>query len=383
MNSVPTYRVPFNRATKAPLAAQYVAEVLESGMIAGDGVYTKRCSKFLEKQFQVPSVMLTTSCTSALEMSALLLEIAPGDEFVVPSFTFSSTAAAFTRQGATPVFADIRRDTLNLDERQLPSLITERTKAVIVVHYAGVGCEMSEILAICKAAGIPVVEDNAHGLYGKYRGRWLGTFGELATQSFHETKNFTCGEGGALLINDPSFIERSEIIREKGTDRTKFRRGQVDKYTWVDAGSSFLPSEVLAAMLWAQLEEASVIQSKRQGIWDTYYRELREWARAHDVELPHVPADCEQAYHMFYMLCPTVVFRTRLIRHLAKSGILAVSHYEPLSRSPFGIRLGGAVGMCPISEDVSERLLRLPFYTDMANWDLATVTSCVQGYSEI
>jgi dTDP-4-amino-4,6-dideoxygalactose transaminase len=299
-------------------------------------------------------------------MAALLLDIQPGDEVIVPNFTFVSTVNAFVLRGARPVFADIRPDTFNLDETQLERLITPRTRAVVPVHYAGVGCEMDAILEIAGRYGIDVVEDNAHGLFGKYKGRYLGTFGCLATQSFHETKNFTCGEGGALLINDPQYIERAEIIREKGTNRSRFFRGQVDKYTWVDIGSSYLPSDILAAFLYAQLEAREEIQARRRDIWHTYYDHLQEWATAHDVRLPIVPAHCDQSYHMFYVLLPCLKKRQALIDHLKGHGILSVFHYLPLHLSDMGRRFGGQPGDCPVTENVSDRLLRLPFYNDFS-----------------
>jgi dTDP-4-amino-4,6-dideoxygalactose transaminase len=306
-------------------------------------------------------------------MTALLLDIKPGDEVIVPSFTFVSTVNAFVLRGAVPVFADIRPDTLNIDETRLEGLITPRTRAILVVHYAGVGCEMDAILALARRHHLAVVEDNAHGLFGRYRGRPLGTFGELATLSFHETKNVSCGEGGALLINEPAYGERAEIIREKGTNRAQFFRGQVDKYTWVDLGSSFLPSDLLAAFLLAQLESADLIQARRRRIWTAYQQELAPWAGREGVRLPVVPAHCEQPYHMFYLLLPSLAERQALIAHLKAQKIMSAFHYVPLHLSPMGLRFGGRPGMCPITEDVSDRLLRLPFYTDMTDGDQARV----------
>jgi dTDP-4-amino-4,6-dideoxygalactose transaminase len=334
----------------------------------------------LEQLLGVPKVLLTTSCTHALDMAALLLEIGPGDEVIVPSFTFVSTVNAFVLRGARPVFADIRPDTLNLDESRLEALITPRTRAIAVVHYAGVGCEMDTILEIANRYRVAVVEDNAHGLFGRYRGRYLGTFGCLATQSFHETKNLTCGEGGALLINDPQYIDRAEIVREKGTNRSRFFRGQVDKYTWVDIGSSYLPSDILAAFLYAQLEERERIQARRRHIWEFYARELRDWAEDHGVRLPVVPPHCEQPYHLFYLLLPSLEARTRLIAHLKARGILAVFHYLPLHLSPMGQRFGGKPGDCPVTEDVSDRLLRLPFYNDLTDEELAEVVEAIRAF---
>jgi dTDP-4-amino-4,6-dideoxygalactose transaminase len=317
----------------------------------------------------VPRVLLTTSCTHALEMAALLLDIQAGDEVIVPAFTFVSCVNAFVLRGARPVFADIRPDTLNVDETQLERLVTPRTRAIVVVHYAGVGCAMDTIIAIAERHHLAVVEDNAHGLFARFRGQPLGTFGRLATQSFHETKNFNCGEGGALLINDPGLAERAEIIREKGTNRSRFFRGQVDKYTWVDLGSSYLPSELLAAFLLAQLEAREQIQEQRCRIWNRYQQRLPAWAEEHRVTLPTVPRECEQAYHMYYLLMPSLGARQRLIEHLKAQSILSVFHYLPLHLSDMGRGFGGRPGDCPVTEDISDRLLRLPFYNDLSEAD--------------
>jgi dTDP-4-amino-4,6-dideoxygalactose transaminase len=313
-------------------------------------------------------------------MTALLLNLESGDEVIAPSFTFASTANAFALRGARIVFADIRRDTLNVDEGQLESLTTSRTKAIVVVHYAGVGCEMDSVLAIANRRNIPVIEDNAHGLFGKYRGKYLGTFGCLATQSFHETKNFSCGEGGALIINDPKFIERAEIIREKGTNRSRFFRGEVDKYSWVDLGSSYLPSDILAGLLLSQLEAKEEIQARRRQIWQTYHAGLRGWAEGQGVELPVVPSHCDQAYHMFYLLLPSPQDRQALIAHLRSSEILAVFHYLPLHLSEYGRRWGGRAGDCPVTEDISDRLLRLPFFFSLTDSEQAEVIQSVCNF---
>ena len=309
--------------------------------------------------------LLTTSCTHALEMAALLLDISPGDEVIVPSFTFVSVANAFVLRGARPVFIDVRPDTLNFDERQFEQLVTKHTKAAVVVHYAGVGCEMDPIIEVATRRRIAVVEDNAHGLFGSYRGKYLGTFGSLAAQSFHETKNFSCGEGGALLINDERFIERAEVVREKGTNRSRFFRGLVDKYTWTDIGSSYLPSDLLAAVLFAQFEARASIQSKRREIWWRYRRGLADWAARIGATLPFVPPDREQAYHMFYVIMPSLEARQRLMSHLREKGILSVFHYLPLHLSRMGVQFGGEPGQCPVTEDVSDRLLRLPFFNSL------------------
>lgn len=374
------YKIPFNKPCLCGNELSYVSKVIGYGQASGDGLFTKRCHAFLEKELGVPKVLLTTSCTHALEMTALLLDIQPGDEVIVPSFTFVSTVNAFVLRGAKPVFIDIRPDTLNLDEAKLERLITPRTKAIVAVHYAGVGCEMDTILDIARQHTIAVIEDNAHGLFGKYKGKYLGTFGCLATQSFHETKNFTCGEGGALLINDPEYIERAEVIREKGTNRSRFFRGEIDKYTWVDLGSSYLPSDILAAILYAQLEARDKIQTKRRQIWEYYYAHLQGWAEEHGVRLPIVPSHCGQPYHMFYLLLPLLEQRQALIAHLKAQGILSVFHYMPLHLSEMGQRFGGRQGDCPVTEEVSNRLLRLPFYNELTEADQASVVAAIREF---
>jgi len=377
------YKIPFNKPALCGDELDYISQALEMGQISGDGPFTKRCRSLLEESLGVTGVLLTTSCTHALEMAAVLLAIQPGDEIIVPSFTFVSTVNAFVLRGARPVFIDIRPDTLNLDERTLEDLITPRTKAILPVHYAGVGCEMDVVMDIAHRHHIPVVEDNAHGLFARYKGRYLGTFGSLGTQSFHETKNFSCGEGGALLINDPAYMERAEIIREKGTNRSRFFRGQVDKYTWVDIGSSYLPSDILAAFLYAQLESRDLIQAKRRAIWERYYRGLEAWAAQHDVRLPYIPAHCEQSYHMFYMLLPSLEQRQAFIQHLKSRGILSVFHYLPLHLSAMGQRFGGQPGDCPVTEDVSDRLVRLPFYNDLTVEEQTLVIDVIEQFAGV
>jgi dTDP-4-amino-4,6-dideoxygalactose transaminase len=374
------YRIPFNRPSMAGHELTYITEAIVSGHASGDGAFTRKCHAWLESLLGVPKVLLTTSCTHALEMAAILLNIQSGDEVIVPDFTFVSTINAFVLRGARPVFVDIRPDTLNLDERLLEAHITPRTKAIVVVHYAGVGCEMDSIMAIANRHGIPVVEDNAHGLFGKYRGRYLGTFGVMATQSFHETKNIQCGEGGALLINQPALCERAEIIREKGTNRSRFFRGQVDKYTWVDIGSSYLPSDMLAAFLYAQLEAWQTIQTQRRLIWETYHQALGAWAEKQGARLPVVPPECDQAYHLYYLLMPTLQSRTALIDYLKAHDILSVFHYLPLHLSDMGRKFGGKVGDCPVTEDISDRLLRLPFYNSMTEAELDEVIHTLEAF---
>ncbi|MFL5802213.1 MAG: dTDP-4-amino-4,6-dideoxygalactose transaminase [Roseiflexaceae bacterium] len=376
-----SYSIPFNRPCFAGNEQVYIAQAIANSQISGDGLFTTKCRTFLERELGSARALLTTSCTHALEMAALLLDTQPGDEVIVPSFTFVSTVNAFVLRGARPVFCDIRPDTLNLDEAQIEQLITAHTKAIVPVHYAGVGCEMDAILEIAARHNVAVVEDNAHGLFGKYKGQHLGTFGCLATQSFHETKNFSCGEGGALLINDPRYIERAEIIREKGTNRNRFFRGQVDKYTWVDVGSSYLPSDILAAFLYAQLEARDRIQAGRRHIWEYYLAHLSGWACAHGVRLPIVPGYCDQPYHMFYLLLPTLEWRQALIGYLKDRGILSVFHYQPLHLSEMGQRFGGRAGDCPVTEDVSDRLLRLPFYNDLTEADQARVVTTIHAFS--
>lgn len=357
-----TYGIPFNRPGLIGSEQEYISQAIQNGHISGDGVFTKKCEQLLEALLSVPKVLLTTSCTHALEMSALLCDIKAGDEVIVPSFTFVSTVNAFVLRGATPVFADIRPDTLNIDDRQLPELITERTKAIVPVHYAGVGCAMDSIMSLAERNELSVIEDNAHGLLGKYTGRHLGTFGRLATLSFHETKNFSCGEGGALLVNDLSLIERAEIIREKGTNRSRFFRGQIDKYTWVDIGSSYVLSDLLAAFLLANLEQHEKIQGLRKRIWTYYYTALAGWAERNDVIFPVIPDSCTQSYHMFFMLLPSLKARQALMDHLRKRGILAVYHYLPLHQSEMGKRYGRTPLPCLVTESVSDRILRLPFF---------------------
>jgi dTDP-4-amino-4,6-dideoxygalactose transaminase len=383
MASTPPITIPFNRPCFAGDEQVYAAQAMASGHAAGDGAFTHKCQAWLERELGVAKVLLTTSCTHALEMAALLLDIQPGDEVVLPSFTFVSTANAFVLRGARPVFVDIRADTLNLDEAELERHLTPRTRAIVVVHYAGVGCEMAAIAEIAARHGVAVVEDNAHGLFGAYRSRKLGTFGCLAALSFHETKNVSCGEGGALLINEPSFIRRAEVIREKGTDRSAFFRGEVDKYGWVDVGSSYLPSDILAAVLYGQLEARSTIQDKRRRIWEYYHEQLRDWAGAHGVRLPVVPDHCDQAYHMFYLLLPSLDARQALIAHLKSRGMLAVFHYLPLHQSEMGRRFGARAGDCPITERVSDCLVRLPFYNGLTEDEQARVVDAVREFDAV
>jgi dTDP-4-amino-4,6-dideoxygalactose transaminase len=372
--------ITFNRPVMVGRELDYMREAVEAMHISGDGPFTKKCVSLLERSLGVPRVLLTPSCTAALEMCALLLELEAGDEVIVPSFAFVTTANAFVLHGATPVFADIRPDTQNIDESKLEALVTPRTRAVVVVHYAGVGCEMDAIMEIAGRHGIAVVEDSAHGLFAQYKGRNLGTFGALSTMSFHETKNFNCGEGGALLINDERHVERAEIIRDKGTNRQQLFRGQVDKYTWLDLGSSYVLSDLLAAFLLAQLEERKSINGKRRELWDYYDANLRGWIEEHGVRLPVVPEHCSQGYHMYYMLLPSRSERDGLIAHLRNRRIFSVFHYTPLHQSKMGLSFGGADQPCPVTERTSDGLVRLPFHNGLAAGDLERVVEGIKDY---
>ena len=372
--------IPFNRPSLLGKELEYVKEAFARLQVSGDGWFCRRAEKLLEEALGTKKTLLVTSCTHALEMSAMLLDVGPGDEVILPSFTFVSTANAFVLRGARPVFADIRPDTLNIDETTVEALVTDRTKAIVPVHYAGVGCEMDALLDIAGRRKLAIVEDNAHGLFGTWRGKALGTFGALATQSFHETKNFTCGEGGALLVNDASLIERAEILREKGTNRSRFFRGQVDKYTWVDAGSSYVLSDILGAMLLAQLELRDTIQARRKKIWDRYATELASWAAKKNVRLPIVPAHVEQAFHLFYLLLPDLEQRTAFIKRLDERGAKAVFHYVPLHTSPMGERFGAKPGDCPVTENVSDRLVRLPFFTELSDDEQSRIIEAILAF---
>ncbi|HLX85072.1 MAG TPA: dTDP-4-amino-4,6-dideoxygalactose transaminase [Terriglobales bacterium] len=375
-----SYAIPFNRPCLAGNEYKYIAESIANGHASGDGPFTKQCHQLLEKQLGTTKALLTTSCTHALEMAALLLDCGPDDEIIVPSFTFVSTANAFALRGSRIVFCDIRPDTLNLDETRLESLITDKTKAVVPVHYAGVPCAMDEIMDIATRHGITVVEDNAHALFARFQNRYTGTFGCLATQSFHETKNFTCGEGGALIINDPKLVERAIIIRDKGTNRSQFFRGMVDKYTWTDIGSSYLPSDLLAAFLFAQLEAREQIQAKRERVWNFYCESLSGWAEQIGARLPVIPPDCDQAYHMFYVLLASSDERDGIISHLKRDGILSVFHYVPLHLSAAAEKFAARPSDCPVTEDLSARLLRLPFYNDITLDEQERVVSALISY---
>ncbi len=372
--------IDFHRPTQTAKDAEYVLQALNARRIAGGGPFTLRAEKLLQELTGSKRVLLTTSCTHALEMAALLFDIQPGDEVILPSFTFTSTANAFALRGAKIVFADSRPDTLNLDEKEVERLANKKTKVIVPVHYAGIGCEMDAINAVAAGTGANVLEDNAHGLFGSYKGKPLGSLGAMATQSFHESKNITCGEGGALVFNDTSYVGRAEIIREKGTNRSAFFRGEVDKYTWVDVGSSFVISDMLAAYLTAQLEGASTAQAHRKHAFHRYMTELASIATKHDVKLPTVPAYCEPAYHLFFMQMPTAQHRDALIKYLRERKIYSVFHYVPLHLSPEGQRLGATVGSCPVVESAAERLIRLPFHSTLAAADQLRVIETVAEY---
>jgi dTDP-4-amino-4,6-dideoxygalactose transaminase len=354
--------IAFNRPYMTGKELWYIAQAHGLGHLAGDGSFTKKCSRWLESQTGTRKALLTHSCTAALEMAAILADVGPGDEVIMPSFTFVSTANAFVLRGAVPVFVDIRPDTMNIDEELIEAAVTERTRAIVPVHYAGVGCEMDRINEIAKKHSLLVIEDAAQALMATYKGRQLGSIGELAALSFHETKNIICGEGGALLTNAANFVERAEVIREKGTNRSQFFRGQVDKYTWVDVGSSYLPSELNAAFLWAQMEEATQITQRRLDIWERYHAAFASAERGELLRRPIVPAHCGHNAHMYYILLPDLKRRTAVIEKLRAQSIQSVFHYVPLHSAPAGQRLGRAHGELAVTAEMSDRLLRLPFW---------------------
>ena len=359
-------KIPFNKPFIVGKELYYIAQAVQNGHLSGDGPFTKKCNAWLEEHFHARKVLLTHSCTAALEMAAILCDIQPGDEFIVPSYTFVSTVNAFVLRGGVPKFVDIRPDTMNMDEKQIESAITSKTKVIVPVHYAGVGCEMDMIMNIARRHNLLVVEDAAQGVCATYNNKYLGTIGHLGCYSFHETKNFICGEGGALAINDERFFERAEIIREKGTNRSQFFRGMVDKYTWVDIGSSYLPSEMIAAFLYAQLEESGKITEKRLSIWDAYHAGLTGLEEMGKLRRPIIPSDCGHNAHMYYILLKNLDERTRLIKFLKERDIHPVFHYVPLHNSPKGIELSnGKAPSLPLTEEYADRLLRLPCYYEL------------------
>jgi len=355
-------KIPFNIPLVIGNELSFISDAISNRKISGDGEYTKKCCQFMEQRYNVKKVLLTTSCSTALDMSSILIEINAGDEVILPSYTFTSTANSFLIRGANLKFVDIREDTLNIDENKIEKAINNKTKAIVLVHYAGVSCEMKKIQEIAKKNNIFIIEDAAHAVESKYNNKYLGTIGDFGCYSFHETKNLTCGEGGAILINNSQFIERAEIIREKGTNRSKFYRGEVDKYTWVDIGSSFLPSEILSAFLYAQLENANIIIKKRINSWNYYYSAFEELEKNGLLRRPIIPANCKHNGHLFYILLKDEKSRDDLISYLKQKGILAVFHYLPLHLSPIGLKLGYSKGMLPKTEDLASRLLRLPLF---------------------
>lgn len=370
-------KIPFNKPYMTGKELYYIAEAKFGNMLAGDGPFTKRCHQWLEQRTDCSKALLTHSCTSALEMATLLLDIQPGDEVIMPSYTFVSTANAFVLRGGIPVFVDIREDTLNLNERLIETAITSRTKAIVPVHYAGVACEMDAIMAIARRHGLRVVEDAAQGVMAEYKGRPLGSIGDLGAYSFHETKNVISGEGGALLVNDPALAQRAEIIREKGTDRSRFFRGEVDKYTWQDIGSSFLPGELIAAFLWAQLEEAGAITDARLASWNHYHRSLAPLEARGVLRRPIIPAGCDHNAHMYYVLLADADTRNRVVRRLKDEGIGAIFHYIPLHGSPAGMKYGRPHGGLSVTESVAARVLRLPLWVGITKTQISQVVDAL------
>ncbi|MFC7394937.1 dTDP-4-amino-4,6-dideoxygalactose transaminase [Scopulibacillus cellulosilyticus] len=374
--------IPFNQPALTGNEEAYLIQAIRNRKISGDGHFTQLCHQWIEKTFRCPKALLTPSCTHALEMAAVLMEIGHGDEVIMPSYTFSSTANAFALHGANIVFVDIRPDTMNIDERLIEQAINHRTKAIVVVHYAGVACEMDAIMKLADKYGLFVVEDAAQGVMSMYKGRPLGTIGHFGCYSFHETKNFTSGEGGALLINDQRYVDRAEVIREKGTNRKQFLQGQVDKYSWVDIGSSFLPSELNAAYLYAQFEKAEEINTDRLSSWHTYYNELADLERAEKIKCPHIPENCQHNAHMFYIKVRDIEERSKFISYLKSKGIMAVFHYVPLHSSKAGQRVGTFHGNDQFTTNESERLVRLPMYYGLTNDSINYITDCIRGFYE-
>lgn len=373
--------IPFNAPPVVGTEIDYMQAAMASGKLCGDGGFTRRCQQWLEQRFGCPKVLLTPSCTASLEMAALLLNIKPGDEVIMPSFTFVSTANAFVLRGAKVVFVDLRPDTMNIDERKIEAAITDKTRVIVPVHYAGVACEMDTIMALAEKYNLYVVEDAAQGVMSTYKGRALGTIGHIGCFSFHETKNYTAGgEGGATLINDPSLIERAEIIREKGTNRSQFFRGQVDKYTWRDIGSSYLMADLQAAYLWGQLEAAERINERRLRLWQDYYDAFKPLAEAGRVDLPGIPADCGHNAHMFYLKLRDIEERTAFIEYLKEAEIMAVFHYIPLHACPAGESFGRFAGEDRYTSKESERLVRLPLFFNLTDTNQRTVISTIQGF---
>jgi dTDP-4-amino-4,6-dideoxygalactose transaminase len=371
-------KIPFNSPPRAARELEYLSQVLQTRRLSAGGKFTRACEAWLEAATGAHRALLTTSCTAALEMTAMLSGVGPGDEIIMPSFTFPSMANAFVLCGATPVFVDIREDTLNIDEAAIEDAVTERTRAIVAMHYGGVGCDMKRIAAIAKPRGLMVIEDAAQALCARRDGQPLGSFGALAALSFHESKNVVCGEGGALLINDPVHIERAEILRDKGTDRQKFMSGQVDKYTWVDLGSSYGPSEVLCALLLAQLEEAEAITARRRGAWHRYHEMLEDAERSEALRRPVIPPEAEPNGHIYYVLMPSAEGRSLALKRLADLGISATFHYSPLHAAAAGQRFGTVSGSLAKTEELAPRLIRLPLYVDITPDDQTRVVRALQ-----
>ena len=373
--------IPFNRPSLAGPELVYVADAVKRGHISGNGHFTKAAEATLARISGSPTTLLTTSCTHALELSARVLRLGPGDEVIVPSYTFVSTASAFALTGAKPIFVDVTPETLNLDVDRVEAAITSRTKAVCTVHYAGIAQDIDRLAQLCAQRGIPLIEDNAHGLGASFNDQLLGTFGQMSTLSFHETKNVTCGEGGALAINDEGLLGLAEILREKGTDRARFLRGQVDKYTWVEVGSSWVASDMLAAFLLAQLESFDDIQARRMAVWNTYDTQFADWVQQNDIRRPLVPQQASHTAHMYYLQFQTLDQRTRFIDHMREAGILTVFHYQALNCSQVGMRLGARPGQCPVAEHASDTLVRLPLFADLRPDELGRVIEAATSFA--
>jgi dTDP-4-amino-4,6-dideoxygalactose transaminase len=375
--------IPFNKPYLSGLESEYISKALSERHLIGNGSFTRACHKWLETNLKVPKALLTPSCTDALEMAALLLNLKPGDEVIMPSFTFVSTANAVVLRGATPVFVDIRPDTLNIDEKKIEQAITKKTRAIFVVHYAGISCHMNEILKIADQNKIFVVEDAAHGILARYHNRYLGAIGHISSLSFHGTKNIVCGEGGAALINDPELSEQAEIIWEKGTNRSKFFRGLVDKYTWVEVGSSYLPSEVTAAFLLAQLEKGTAINARRLEIWNKYHEAFKSLEESGVIGRPFVPPDCDHNAHLYYLILPSLEVRTRFIQAMKEKGIGTVFHYVPLHNSPAGLKFGRTSGKLSFTEDLADRQVRLPLWPDLTEEQIQYVIHEVRSFCKL
>jgi dTDP-4-amino-4,6-dideoxygalactose transaminase len=377
---MPEHSIPFTRPYQTGRESTYLQDSLARNAIASEGFYTQRCTKILETTFGIAKALMTPSCTAALELAAMLCDLQPGDEVILPSYTFTSTANAFVLQGASPVFVDVRPDTLNLDETLIEQAITQRTKVICPVHYAGIGCEMDKIMEIANRHGLIVVEDAAQGVHAYYKGRALGSIGHLGAYSFHETKNYVCGEGGALCINDPRFSDRAEILREKGTNRSQFFRGVVDKYTWVDSGSSYLPAELACAYLAAQLEHLDQINAQRQRVFEGYKQHLSPLFERGRLRGPVIPEDCIGNHHMYYVLAESQVVRDQLMHHLRERGISAVFHYLPLHTSPMGRKSAPNNPSLPVTEDLAGRLLRLPLFGDLTDIEVISISSLLHQF---